>query len=218
MGLGRTGNPCPCGLGTAVSLPVPKAWPTCSNTVSGGVEISYLGKQVLKKTLRTLMYFSTGLTGRMRNRSGSSILGFGVAGSSSHLISWNTIPRGRAPLVEPSGASFHSPPRTRLFTGDKGGTQVNVRKGQSGDLQAAQLRPRHLADCPFTAPPMMWEHVIAYGLKLKTCQQGSGPASKLAGQPPTPQLLIFKAILNFSKSWFNYTWRLLIQIPLCISY
>lgn len=54
--------------------------------------IAYLGKQVLKMTLRTLMYFSTGVTGRMRNRSGSSILGFGVGVSSSHLSNWNTIP------------------------------------------------------------------------------------------------------------------------------
>lgn len=49
--------------------------------------ISHLGNQELKRALRTLMYLSTGVTGRMRNRWGSSILGFGVGASSPCWIS-----------------------------------------------------------------------------------------------------------------------------------
>lgn len=41
----------------------------------------------LNTTWQTLMYFSTGVTGRMRNLSGSSILGFGAGALSSHSIS-----------------------------------------------------------------------------------------------------------------------------------
>ena len=88
--LERAGNPPPRRPGAAVFLPVQVAGPTSSNTGETPFPvglISYLAKQVLKRTLLTLMYFSTGVTGRMRKRSGSSILGFGVAGSSSRLIS-----------------------------------------------------------------------------------------------------------------------------------
>lgn len=109
--------------------------------------ISYLGKQGFKMTLRTLMYFSTGVTGRMRNRSGSSILGFGVGGSSSPSSSCNITPemdRVRLRLVGPFSAS---PPRTRHFAGDLSHAEKRsvawcnptVRKGPSGDRYSRPL-------------------------------------------------------------------------------
>ena len=87
------------GLRKAVETGFPPAGCRCVLTFGGwlcapGVNtlISYLAKQGFKTTLRTLMYFSTGVTGWMRNRSGSSILGFGVGGPSSPSSNCNITP------------------------------------------------------------------------------------------------------------------------------
>lgn len=86
VGLERAGSPCPRRPGAAAFLPVRMARLPGARLLLAG-PISYLGKKACKAILRTWIYFSTGVTGRMRNRSGSSILGLGVLASSSHLIS-----------------------------------------------------------------------------------------------------------------------------------